>query len=497
MRPLSFLLFLSISAWAQQPGGMSFPNCVDGLERLDEGDWKGADEEFTKAIERDVANPNAFLARAVARALAERLPVAQEDVEQAFRLAPEDAETRCWEWTIGSMAGRAWKDSPPAPKGAYETWLRELASDYANGGDARIGAVAQFRDAGAWFVHRAKDEVRIAPLLFQRASDQYDAKEYAKARENLGHVLEANRREANRKDPMAVAPPDATLLLHRANCSVALGDWYSARGDLTRVLTLHPDNARAYLARALVEAKLGNAVRAHADLEIASKTFPQDAETRRAEVEEALAGAGKETWETTEAKVDAVRKAAADPASPADRLVELALAVHRSTNAWWPDVDETTQDSVRKSWEKGEDISGEPAIFFPNTESCPSDPAIYPRDTQPQDLPGPTPAEAEASLRVALAIDEARARLSGTTLAAGGQGRLTVPECGFTFHTRVALASMLGGDRKDEAIALLEATVALAGRLAVWDLYDDAKGPPLAQEVAKITRRIAELHGGK
>lgn len=497
MRRILLTLLLSVPAWAQQPGGMSFPNYVDGLERLDEGDWKGADEEFTKAIERDVANPSAFLARAVARALAERLPEAQADVEQAFRIAPEDPETRCWEWTIGFMAGRAWKDSPPAPKGNYETWLRELASGYAKGGDARTTAVARFRDAAAWFVHRAKDEVRIAPLLFQRASEQYDAKVYAKARENLDHVLEANRREALRRDPMAVAPPDATLLLYRGNCEVALGDWYSARSDLTEVLTRHPDNARAYLSRALVEAKLGNAKRAHADLEIAAKTIPQDAEAKRAEVEEALAGAGKETRETTEAQVDSLRKAAADPATPEDRLVELALAVHRSTNAWWEDVDEETQDSVRKSWEKGEDISGEPAIFFPNPEACPSDPTVYLPGSEANDPNGPSLPTVEASLRVALAIDEARARLSGTTLATKGLGRLTVRDCGFTFLERIALASTLGGDRKDEAIALLESDLALAGRLAVWDLHDDSKGPPLAQTVAKITRRIAELRGRK
>lgn len=495
------LFLLAASAWAQQPGSLSFPTYLEGLEALAEGDYAAAEAHFTDCIAQDVANARYHVARAVARALSKQPAEAQTDIDEARRIQAEDAEASTWDWTIGTMANRAWKDLPPPPKDAYEKFLREMAAEYAKGGEARAAATALFPDVAAWFVHRAKSDKRLGPLLLARAAQQYDEKQYDKALYNLEHLL-------------AHQPDDVNLLLHRANCLYALGDWEGARIGFTTVIGKDAARGQAFARRAVAEAHIGNRWRAESDFEIAVALAPEEAESVRHEFDQAvdpllraptpgdvavcllevtqeavsnspdLAGIAKGARLMHQVSAGAFPTPDEDDEQRLELLTELGeqgrIDARRARTlvdshgsdpgfggsprpSFAPCMTEVREHMRARAWDKARESLARAAM------TDPSNPLLHALWARVESEAGRF-AESLIRARVALGLEEARVRLCGAELSGDKFDPLRPVDAALALHMHVHLSSSFDAlGQPKEARAHIQSALRIGARVRRWD----------------------------
>lgn len=339
------LVLVAATAATAGPGTADY---LRGVEAIQKGDAAAATAALTKAVTAEDENPDGHLALGVANVLGEQFPQAIKALERALRLREGHEETRLWLASAYRMGGNPAKGAQlfsfgKLPKDYTDLVYNRMAWDYwalkyqnrpaPNLPQERLQAAAAFAErAKAGAGASAETAPAVSESLFRRARERYDRQDYTAALEDVESVRRA-------------APDDPAVLNLHAWCKFRLNDLETARFQFTRALTLKPDLADAFLGRAAVAAKMGDARRARADLASASARDANAARTL-----DGLLGKSLETWLT-----DAPARSANDlldglladaRTARFEALVEKAIAVRNASGANRIRYDEAYQDQL-------------------------------------------------------------------------------------------------------------------------------------------------------
>lgn len=331
-----------------------------GLTALGSARWADAIAAFSKAIEADPDHEAYHRARGVARVLAEQFAGALADLRRSGKLKLGDKESRIWLAVALQMSGDAYharEEYPESTNDAYETFLGKMRRDYSiidfsmnsakrsngflspqekrQGDTARQTARDNFARAGAWYVARVKTAPEMGRALLTRVKLLLARQQFVDALADL---------EALRLS----FPKDMAVLFLHATCLVELDDAATARQEFTEVLTVNTRFARAYLGRAVANAKLSDARRARVDLASAAAIRPDLAEPARQLVEQRLAKSRNlAPGGTPQELFAALLTAAADANGKPDDLIRKATAVHQAVAARRLNEDEVYQGRLK------------------------------------------------------------------------------------------------------------------------------------------------------
>ena len=325
---------------ASPQGANAGADYLAGVEAMERADWKTAIEALDRAVAKDSENTRAYVARGAALVLSEQPAAAQKDLERALRLSPQDNEARLWMASAIAMQGDFDNDStyfPDATNDPYETLVRRTTKEYGDlawqqakqdalaypkAREKREKARQQFPELGRQFAARNLSQPSSAGDLATLARQRYDQGRFADALVAYARVL-------------ASQPDDPTALYYHAGSLLGVGDPVDARPEYTRTLTQRNTFAFAYMGRALSAARMGDARRARADLDILTKLDPENGKKLAPQIEQILTGIPT-SKEPNAALLEAVRK------NPADAMT-LVLVMNGRRLRW----DESYQDQLR------------------------------------------------------------------------------------------------------------------------------------------------------
>src|SRR5581483_5440108 len=174
----------------------------------------------------------------------------------------------------------------------------------------------------------------LARALYARAVAAIEARDYSRAATDLEPLLAGN-------------PHETAFVYQYGVCLAGSGHLLDARQLFTQLLSREPFFPEAYVARAVVAARLGDATRARADLAQAAKNAPELAKSAEAQVAEELGKLGEPG--APGALLDELEKAVAS--EPWDGCVERALALERAVNAHRRHGDEVYQERLKALWD--------------------------------------------------------------------------------------------------------------------------------------------------
>ena len=185
--------------------------------------------------------------------------------------------------------------------------------------------------AGSWFANRNMTRPELVPFQLARARGYLASGQYADAL-----VQAAFARVAR--------PGDPEILYVIAESWRQLGRPATARREFTIALTSRTDFVAAYLGRAQAAARMGDAARARADLQIAIALDRSAAQKVQATIETEL---GRNQVSGSAEELLAELERAARAVAPLDRLIDQAARVHGAAGARRLRYDEQYQDRLR------------------------------------------------------------------------------------------------------------------------------------------------------
>jgi Flp pilus assembly protein TadD len=358
MRPFAPLLLLVaavVPSPARAADPAALPPLLEGLDLLESGKYADAVAPFSRAIQADSEDHNLWIARGVAKGLAEKPDAAEKDFLRAQKLDPQDNHVRLWLQFCYNMKGDFQKASVTyvgASRDQYENLVIDTGNLYgrlafASQGDRggengefldkprneRAQALTRLPDVAAAFVDRTKSTLGdLGPLLAQRAKNLMADRNFAAALANLDKAQQ-------------IRPSDIAILHDRAICNLNLGAAAAAREQFTRVLTANPAAAPSFAGRATAAAVLGDAARAASDLDHATRLDPGHAADYKRAVDEALRNnpPAQIKREDLSKKVEELI-AAAKASTTEDDLLNRATAIIKGANAYRLRSDETYFD---------------------------------------------------------------------------------------------------------------------------------------------------------
>ncbi len=249
------------------------------------GDYSMARKVSTIAIALDPANPDAYRARALARASLEDRKGAIEDIRKAVEIDPQDESVRVLAALLESR-----KSASSLKSVASVEEIRRAFGDAGQAEDAVEGGAGAGTPAGAAPAPAAPDQARSkvylkTALTKSRLGDYENAVRYAglaieKDPDNLDAYLERANAcnflgrydDVVRDTSFVIAKDPARLeaLNMRAWALNSKGQSQAAETDASRVIDLDPNFADAWYNRALAYEKQGDHKRMLADLKQAS-----------------------------------------------------------------------------------------------------------------------------------------------------------------------------------------------------------------------------------
>jgi tetratricopeptide (TPR) repeat protein len=345
------LLVAALAASARAADDAVTAAYLDGLDALSAGAYADADKAFTRALAADEEYAPAYAARGVARTLAEDFPKAVADFERATRLAPDnDWEARGWLVVARRMGGDMQANYTPglAPRAdtEYSLALGEMATNYYSSRYQRevydrrqqrmVPAAGPDKSAfpavARYFVDRHRLRAGATPkLLAARLQTKLQQRQYAAALTDLRPLL-------------AAAPNDPDLLSAQAQCLLGVGDVATARALFTRLLTVDPARADAYLGRARAAAAAGDALRTSKDLAAANRLDPKAAAAATDIPRILMANTGGGDPQSLYAQLEAQAKAT--PPAPPEKLRDTAAALVRAQGQRRLRYDEAYQERL-------------------------------------------------------------------------------------------------------------------------------------------------------
>ena len=370
------LSILPLKILAAPPSGGISPGLMaylEGLDALTQGQFPEAVTAFSRSLEFSGDDPGFVLARGVAETLAEQFQLAMKDFQRYQRLGGKGREAELWTYVAEAMSGIATPGHGiPVPRSlqgragefsdpqlgrefssvsipghmiqgrddyptAYASFIYyEMADPYGkarrSGGNTQTGPIREAMvKAGRWFAKRFMGRPDLVPAHFVRAKQLHDAKQF-----------EAALREIEFAG--AACPADPDLLYISADSWLNLGRPATARSEFTMALTSRTDFAYAYLGRAMAAARLGDAKRSRADLDIAVKLDTAATKKARPLVKDELRK--QKVDGSPESLLTSLEQAAQSGASR-DQLITLAIKVQKVTGEQRLRYDETYQDKLR------------------------------------------------------------------------------------------------------------------------------------------------------
>src|SRR5712691_8743064 len=99
----TILIAAPFAAAVANPAQKGQAEYLQGLDALEAGKYNDAASAFSSAIDADEERVASWIARGVARALAENFTAAEKDINRAQRLEPANQEARLWLSAITNM----------------------------------------------------------------------------------------------------------------------------------------------------------------------------------------------------------------------------------------------------------------------------------------------------------------------------------------------------------------------------------------------------------
>jgi|HubBroStandDraft_6_1064221.scaffolds.fasta_scaffold26177_2 tetratricopeptide (TPR) repeat protein len=341
---------------------------VQGLDLLRQGRYPEAVPALGQAMQAG-ADPAFILARGVALCLGEHPREAIADFEQAKRSGLRSREADLWTYAAQAMSagrerssldnkgpggqgpggqgpgGQGWFGGAPGyiiqgrddyPTDYASFIYYEMATPYAKGVTPAVRDA--MRQAGAWFANRAAARADLAPAHLARAKELYGQGTYPAVLDELALVR-------------SVAPANGDVHAYSGGAWLALGRAATARRELTVALTAATRAPATYVSRAYAAARLGDAARARADLDTATRYDAATGAKYRAGVDQEIA-AGRGDGQP-EALLAALEAGARSGAS-IDELIGRATVLHRAMaprrlryDEWYQDRMRELEDAVR------------------------------------------------------------------------------------------------------------------------------------------------------
>lgn len=355
---LAALLLWPAGAAGQGAPSPALASYVQGLDALRQGRYEEAIAALGRAVQAG-PDPSFLLARGVAHCLGEKPREAIADFEQAKRAGLRSREPDLWTYSAQMMSGgrersaldnkgrggQGWfggapghviqgRDDYPTDYASFVYY--EMATPYAKGVTPAVRQA--MRQAGAWFANRAATRADLAPVHLARARELYAQGRYAAVLDSVAFVR-------------GVDPASADVHAYAGGAWLELGRSATARRELTIGLTQRTRAPDVYVSRAIAAARLGDGVRARADLETATRYDAGLGGRVRAQVEREI-GAGRADGEP--GGLLAALESSARAGAPPETLVGQALTLHRALapkrlryDEWYQDRMRELEDAVR------------------------------------------------------------------------------------------------------------------------------------------------------
>ncbi|MEO8126148.1 MAG: tetratricopeptide repeat protein [Bryobacteraceae bacterium] len=357
----SFARKVFLLACLLSPGSAAVPPGLEkylaGIDAIRQGRYADADASLTAAIG---IQPDAsfYLARGVARCLNDQPREALDDLQRAKQTL-RSREPELWMHATEALSGVIVSAHAFSGGGGPLNYMgipghmiqggADYPTDYASfvyyemaapslrarERGERVSAEETLeakKQAGAWFANRAAARSDLAPAHLERARAMHAASQFPAVLDTMQFVR-------------AAMPGNAEALFLTGDSWGALGRPASSRKLLTRALTLQPNYAIAYVARAFSAARMGDERRALADLAVIQKMDPAAAGKYRAGIEKAIA-ANKVTADPQQL-YNSLEQAARDGAA-IETLVRQATDMHHAAANGRKRYDEWYQDQMRQ-----------------------------------------------------------------------------------------------------------------------------------------------------
>ncbi len=343
---LAFSFAVGTGSLAQEDAADVF---LDGLERLGAGDFEEAIALISRAIDADPENPRYRIGRGAARVFAEQPEQAIPDLDRAMALSGRSKEARMWRAAADRMCARFFTELyPQSTNDPFESTVGDVTAFWGQ----TFRAVEPGYEPSA--EQRASMRKRLADLrrqFVERASAGGDALQAAwrrgQKRANAGDWTGA---AADVERAFAAWPEDARVVYYQAGCRLALGDPYTARTLYTRAITFDTTFTLAYVGRALAAARMGDAIRARADLSVLAAHWPDVAKEQRAGIDKAIESGAR-------ASGDATRQA-----------VRAALSVRRRHDESYQDGLRKLEDDVRAAPDRPDTLAALASYLYENVD---------------------------------------------------------------------------------------------------------------------------------
>ena len=388
---------------------------IEGIQALRVGNFRGAVDALTRALQAEDSNADYLRARGVANTLAENFPAAIADLERALRLSNgADREAKLWLATAYRMSGDVARGAQNFSMGGgvpndyanmvynvmgMEYWQSSTRGSYYDATQRRnvqvSGPVKRlFPDAARTYADRHEATgAAAAAVVKERASTDLQKGDFASALRDV-QLLRRTK------------PEDSALRAKYAQALLGAGDGLHAREEFTRVLCGEPLWAEGYLGRAQAAAIIGDMRRVRADLDTAT-ALGASVPSAKARVAQLVGQFGAEGGSDPLATLT---RADADAAA----VGSAALAALRKSNNSRDRYDEMYQDRIRVLALAARDEARNPdrpeslARFLFSSRTVPT---VWNGPRATAQLRPQSKAEAQAEIERALSLTEAALKL--------------------------------------------------------------------------------------
>lgn len=228
---------------------LSDPYFFRALAKLYLEDYKGAEEDCTRALERNKFKTETYKVRGFARQHLGRDSLAVEDYDAGLRHNPEDKYFLFYK-AVAQAELKRFEDS----ESTYGRLLRiypRFEEGYAGRASMRI-AKGDTVGAMADLDHAISISRNLVNALLMRSQLRAERKEFEAAAEDMDAAIR-------------LEPQEADLYVNRAYLRYNLDDWFGAMSDYNYTLELEPYNTAALFNRALLRYEVKDLDRAAAD----------------------------------------------------------------------------------------------------------------------------------------------------------------------------------------------------------------------------------------